>query len=179
MARYKGAPIVIVRSRLRDLGSESEEKVRENLSPAARQTLDTLLATAWAPIDQIEEIFVHAAPVLHPNAADPAYALGVELGHEMLSGVYRFVARVVSVPFLIEQTAALWSRYQDTGVASAEQTGPRSAVLRVREHPTFPPTVRRTVSGWLVSAIERTGAQNVRVTDGGSPTCWEWAITWR
>jgi hypothetical protein len=106
-----------------------------------------VVATGWAPLDHVEEIYLRAAPVLHPTATDPAFALGVELGHEMLSGVYRFVARVVSVSFLAEQTATLWSRYHDTGVASSEQTGPRSGVLLVRGHPTLPPTVRRTLSG--------------------------------
>lgn len=179
MARYKGAPIVIVRTRLRDLGASAEDQVRQSLSPEARQTLDTLLATSWAPIEHVEEIYASTAPVLHPNAADPVFALGAELGHEMLGGVYRFVARVVSVPFLVEQTATFWSRFHDTGIASAEQTTPRTAILRVRQHPTFPPTVRRSLTGWLASAIERTGARNVRVIDGGSPACWEWTSTWR
>lgn len=179
MARYKGAPIVIVRARLRELGPEVEEAVRSRLSPDARQTLDTLLATSWAPIAHAEEIYAVAAPVLHPNAQDPAFALGAALGQEMLNGVYRFVARVISVPFLVAQTAALWSRYHDTGVASTQQTAPRTVVLHVREHPMFPPTVRRTLTGWLASAIERTGAQNVRVIDGGSSVCWVWTATWR
>lgn len=179
MARYKGAPIVIARARLRDLGADAEELVRSRLSPDARRTLDTLVATSWVPIAHAEEIYRVAAPVLHPNVRDAPYALGADLGHEMLNGVYRFVARVVSVPFLVAQTATLWGRFHDTGLASSEQTASRTVVFRVREHPMFPPTIRRTVTGWLASAIERTGAQNVRVIDGGSPACWEWTATWR
>jgi hypothetical protein len=179
VAKYKAAALVIVRARVRALGTEAEAALLERLSPDQRACWETLTATQWVPMQTAEALLGESAPILYPHDVDPSRTLGAALASEMMGGIYRYVLRVVSVPFLIGQTATVWSRFQDTGAASTEQLTPASARLVVRQHPTLPPHVRRTITGWLEESIRKTGARSVRAEERGGPAQWEWVCHWR
>lgn len=179
MAKYKAAAPVIVRARVRALGPEAEKALLERLTPEQRTAWETLIATQWVPMQTAEAMLGESAPLLFPHDPDPSRRLGAELAAEMLGGIYRYIVRVVSVPFLIDQTATVWSRFQDTGTATTEQLSPSSARLVVRQHPTLPPHVRKTITGWLEESIRKTGARSVRAEEGGGPSQWEWICHWR
>tara|TARA_B100001750_G_scaffold230332_1_gene226672 strand:- start:5369 stop:5842 length:474 start_codon:yes stop_codon:yes gene_type:complete len=136
-------------------------------------------ATEWMPVDQAARIYATAVPIAFPGEPRPLREFGREGARHNLKGVYRFLVRLISVPSLIERTAKIWERYHDTGHARTERLSDRSVRIVVEGHPTLPAALRAAIAGWTAGAVELTGAQNVRVTEGGDPTAWVWTITWR
>jgi len=179
MAQYKAMPLVVMRRSIRERSPDVEQALRDALGPDERAIYDTLVATAWIPLQLADRLYAVGAPLLYPSDPSPLQRVGRDLARENLSGVYRFVVRMLSVPTLVEKAATLWRNFHDTGVASIAHASPTSACFEVREHPTLPPHLRETVSGWIAQAVEMTGAQNVRVIAEGDPACWTWSITWR
>lgn len=179
MPNYKGAPIVVLRGVIRERGLQHEDGLRNRLPANVRHSYDTLVATAWLPIADAQRILDEAAQVLAPNEPDPRFALGKIMGREMLSGVYRFVVRVVTVPFLVAQSATLWGKYHDAGTATSEQVSSQSARMIVRGYPTLPDGMRTITAGWIASSVEMTGEKNVHVHTGGGPAAWDWVVSWR
>jgi hypothetical protein len=179
MPNYKGAPIVVLRGKIRERGHEVEEALRQQLPVETRRIYDTLVATAWIPIGDAQRILDEAALILTPDQPDPHFALGKVMAHEMLTGVYRFIVRVVTVPFLVEQSATLWGKYHDTGTASSDRPHSHSARMIVRGYPSLPEGMRKITAGWIASSVEQTGEKNVHVRTNNSPAAWDWLVSWR
>lgn len=180
MAGYKGMALVVTRQWIRAAGSDIEKRVLEALTPEERTTYDSLVATAWVPVEVATALYVAAAPLLYPKDPRPLRQIGRDLARQNLSGVFRFVVRVISVQMLVEKTASLWRSFHDQGTATAVREADRTLRFEVTGYPDLPERMRETIVGWLGQAVELTGAQNVRVVKiDDDPQRWTWTVTWR
>lgn len=160
--RYKAASLVTIRRWLQ--GQGLEEEFVGALTPEAADQYRRLVASEWIPVHLADQLYAAAAALLHPRTAYPARLLGADLARDHLRGIYRFALRVVSVQFVMAQTGRLWSMYNDTGALEISRSGPRSCRALLTGYPGYPPAVREALAGYIVGAIELTGAVDARVS---------------
>jgi hypothetical protein len=180
MAGFKGVGVVFVRQRVRAAGPDAWAHVLKGLDETSRRQFEFCAATEWVPIELVTLASVVAAPILYPADHDPLQRLGRENARCDLGGVYAFVVRVMTVPFLIQQTARIWRTYHQAGDAISVPVEERHTELAVTGYPALPERFRHQMCGWLATAIEMTGAKEVTVAKSDvDPSRWTWSIRWR
>ncbi|MBX7193652.1 MAG: DUF2378 family protein [Sandaracinaceae bacterium] len=177
---YKGVGVVFVRTQLREAGASAERAVTTQLTDEELRTYTTTTASSWVPIEHVARMFDLAAPVLHPGKPLPLRLLGRELARDNLRGVYRVLLRVMSVEFVISQSARLWGTYHRRGAARLVRVAPREVDFVVSDYPRLPERFRECMCGWIVGTLELVGAQKPLVTKiDDDPSAWHWHIRWQ
>ncbi len=175
---YKGASLVVVRQSLRTTGREAQ--LLEAFTEDERDRYARTVATDWVPIAFAERVYAVAAPLLYPEAPLPVRALGREIARKHLNGIYKFALRFATVPFVVEQTARLWSMYNSAGRLTVVRTERQLLDFVLVEYPTYPAVVRESLAGYIVGTVELTGANNVHLQhDDADPNRWLFRVTWR
>lgn len=177
-AFYKGASVVSLRQALRARGLE--RSIADGLEAPVREHFERALATDWMAVDEVATIYAAAAPALHPDRALPVRALGRDLARTHLTGIYRVLLRLATAEMIVGQTARLWSTYNGKGQLRVVRSGPGAARLVLEDYPEYPAVVRESLCGYIVGAVELTGASNVRVvSEAGAGGAWTFDVTWR
>ncbi len=180
MSDYKGVGVVFVRNALTNAGGDALARVREGLDEEERTAFDRTMATDWVPIELITKLFVLSAPILFPGKPNPLREVGAELARDNLRGVYRYLVRVMTVPFVIDQAAKLWRSYHKHGSASVVAYGEHAISLMVQGYPRLPERFRECMCGYIVGTLELAGAKNVAVAKSeDDPNAWEFRIAWK
>lgn len=177
-AFYKGASVVSLRQALRARGLE--RAVADGLEPTVREHFEGALATDWMPVDEVATIYAIAAPLLHPDRALPVRALGRDLARTHLTGIYRVLLRLATAEMIVGQTARLWSTYNGKGALRVLSNKHGATRLVLEDYPEYPPVVRESLCGYIVGAVELTGAADVRVVaEEGPEGAWFFDVSWR
>ncbi|MCK5242421.1 hypothetical protein KAR34_08210 [bacterium] len=181
MAKTKGGNIVFEREFLRKHGKETEQAFLEKLNAEEINIYQKTLPISWVPIEAAAKIFEMTAATLYPGDAQGLQYLGRAQAYDHLTGIYRIILRITTIPFLIEKTAKLWKNYHDQGRAwSGVGRNKNSAFMIVEDYPDLPETFREMLCGYIAGCMELTGARNVRVTrDNNNPDAWKWNIFWK
>ncbi|HMY20793.1 MAG TPA: hypothetical protein PKA58_30925 [Polyangium sp.] len=176
MAGYRGIGVVFARRAARAAGVEA--KVAQRLSLAARDTFVEANRTGWVPIEHATEIFECVAPMVHSVAENPLRELGRAMARDNLAGPYKHFVRMMSVSFLMKQTALMWRAYHNAGKPSVEFVDPRTIVLRVFDYADLPERFRECMCGWIEQAVAMTGGKNVLATKSHECAVHTWRVTW-
>ncbi len=176
---YKGVGVLFVRSQVRELPPSARERFLEALSPDGRDCFERAVATQWVPVELATECFEALAEVAYAASPDPMRAVGVALARNDLRGVYRFLVRLATVKFLLQQHTKLWSTYHREGEAQLESRGDRAVQVKIVGHPRLPRGFRECLAGWLEGALQVCGARDIVVKhDVTRPPPWAFDINW-
>ena len=156
----KGTEVVSVRNLLRAAGKEDAFVAR--LGPDEVELYRETLAVAWVPVDFVARLFELAAAELYVGEGRPLRQLGRAIIKDNLTGIYRVMLRVVSIPFAIQQAASLWHTYNDTGEVKVERTGDR-LLMTVSNYPAFPEAALEECAGYTEGLMLMCGARNIEV----------------
>ncbi len=160
MRRSKGTEVASVRGLLRAAGKEDALVAR--LAPDEVVLYRETLAVAWVSVDFVARLFELAAAELYVGEAGPLRQLGRAIAKDNLTGIYRVMLRIVSIPFAIQQAARLWHTYNDTGEVSVERNGER-LLMRVSGYPAFPEATLEECAGYTEGLMLMCGARHIEV----------------
>ena len=162
MRSTKGMNVVSVRRLLQAAGYE--DAVVAQLKPDDAELYRGTLAVAWVSIDFIARLFAAAAPALFPGEPRPIRQLGRTIARDNLTGVYRVMLRIVSIPFAIERAGSLWGTYNDTGNASITRFAAADrARMTVADYDAFPDATLEETAGYIEGVALLCGARTVDV----------------
>lgn len=180
MAKCKGTNLVYLRSVFEKRGPEATAAFTSRLSPDELKSFQTAFPITMVQVEEIANIFQHAAAVLYPGDPRGLRRIGYGLAQDNLKGVYRSLLRFATIPFVAGQAAKLWSVYQDRGRARADKDlDRRRVVFTVTDFPELPKAFLEEVAGYLEGVAALTGAKDIRVVpDGSDPEAWRWTVTW-
>lgn len=179
MADYKGTGVVSVREAIQKRGSQAENSLFDLLTSEEKQVYLKTMPIHHIPIEQGTAIIVKAASVLYPQDNLAVHKLGFEMADHDLKGIYRFMVKLATVPFIIKQAASLWKVYSVKGRAWAEPRGEKSAVFLLEGYPELPERFREMMSGYIQGTLSFTGVKNIKITrQNDDPNVWKWPITW-
>lgn len=179
MARCKGTDVVTLRKLLAAHGDHLEDRFVERLSPRLAALYRSTLRVSWLAAEDLSALYETVVPLMYPNTPEGYANLGRALAKESFSGVYRFLLRLQTVPFVIKQAAAIWRTYHDTGEASVELLEKNHGYFVVRDNADLPLPLRQVITGHLMHVLELTGARNLQATlDGSNSAEWRWHLTW-
>jgi hypothetical protein len=175
---YKGASLVSLRQMLQ--GASVEERFLEALGPTDRESYQRLTATDWVPVAFAGRLYATAAPLLYPGQVAPVRLLGRDLARDHLRGIYRTMLRLATVQFVADQTGRLWSVYNGRGTVVVDRVREHTLRMVLHDYPDYPVVVRESLVGYILGAMELTGARDVRViVDDAEPTRVVFTATWR
>jgi hypothetical protein len=158
----KGTNVVSVRRLLQAAGRE--QVVVAQLKPEDADLYHSTLAVAWVSIEFIARLFEAAAPALFPTEPHPIRQLGRTIATDNLTGIYRMLLRIVSIPFAIERAGSLWRTYNDTGDATITRFGTEERVrMTVSGYEAFPNATLEETSGYIEGVALLCGARSVDV----------------
>lgn len=177
-SHYKGASLVSLRQMLQL--AHLEERFLEALGAADRDAYQRVTATDWVPVALAGRLYAVAGPLIYPGQPNPVRLLGRDLARDHLRGIYRFVLRLVTVQFVVDQAGRLWSMYNGRGSLLVERVHERTVRMVLVDYPDYPLEVRESLVGYVAGTIELTGARGVRVvTDDADPTRVTFTASWR
>jgi len=158
----KGTNVVSVRRLIQAAGLE--DAVVAQLKPEDAELYRGALAVDWVSIEFIARLFEAAAPALFPREPRPIRQLGCTIARDNLTGVYRVMLRVVSIPFAIERAGNLWRTYNDTGEASVTRFGDETrARMTVTGYEAFPEATLDETAGYIEGVALLCGASTADV----------------
>ncbi len=158
MARTKGTNVVSVRRLLQ--GAAAEEPVLAQLRPEELELYRETLAVGWVSDTFIARLFAVAAPALYPREPKPIRQLGRTIAQDNLTGIYRVMLRVVSIPFAIERAGSRWRTYNDTGEATITRFGDENrALMTISGYELFPEECLEETAGYIEGVALLCGAK--------------------
>jgi uncharacterized protein (TIGR02265 family) len=155
----------VLRTRLAlvdDLAPEDgRERVLARLDGKDRETLGSLLASAWYPFALGRRLDAAIVEVLGGGKPEFFEKLGEASAEKNLGpgGVHRGFLVPGDPQAFLAKTPLIYSYYYDQGRRDYEKTGEREAVLTTREAETFSAPDCLTVVGWYRRALEMCGAR--------------------
>jgi hypothetical protein len=180
MGNAKGTDIAFLRKRLRDIGPAAEKPFLDQLSPEERKTYETATPVRWVPIETSAKIQQIAVQFIFPGNPAGLQELGREQANSDLSGLYKIIVRLMTVPALIKKLSSLWHSYNDKGELKAIwQEGSHSAQLIVENYPELPLVSLQQMQGYFQGALEMTGAKNIHLgTDFNDSQAFKFFFSW-
>jgi hypothetical protein len=178
MPNTKGTNVVSVRRLLQ--AAAQEDAVLAQLTREDLESYRETLAVGWVSDVFIARLFAVAAPALYPREPKPIRQLGRTIAQDNLTGVYRVMLRIVSIPFAIERAGSLWRTYNDTGEATISRFGdePR-ARMTITGYERFPDECLDETAGYIEGVALLCGAK-VADAHPSRPTADSFAfdVTW-
>jgi hypothetical protein len=155
----------------------------DSLTAEERQTYKVSLVSSWVSKDTSIQISIKAAAVLFPNLpkAQGLREIAVLQAYHDTSGVYKLLFKIVSIPYIIKQSAILWKLYYDQGKAHVEEYPgePKKITFIVEEYP-MDPDHAEIISGYTTGLMKLSGAKDIKIHyDLSKPNSGKWDITWR
>jgi uncharacterized protein (TIGR02265 family) len=143
------------------------ERVLARLAPGERDTLTSLLASAWYPFElgkRLDEAIVEVIGAGRPEFFEK---LGEASADKNLGpgGVHRSFLAAGDPHAFLAKTPLVYSHYYDQGRREYEKTGETEAVLTTRDAETFSAPDCLTVVGWYRRALAMCGARAPRVVE--------------
>lgn len=177
MAGYRGIGVVFARRTARTARVEST--LAQRLPAPIRDTLVRANMSGWVPIEHATVIFDNVAPLVYTKSDNPIRELGRALAQDNLGGAYKHFVRMMSVSFLMKQTAIMWRAYHNAGRPVVETLDTNTVVLRVFDYGDLPERFCECMSGWIERAVEMTGGKEVCVTKSAHEAVQTWRLTWK
>jgi hypothetical protein len=179
MNGYKGTGVDFVRKLLKARGADAAA-LEQKLSPSDTETFHSATTMSWVPAETAVRIFAAAAELLYPGDPRGVFELNRLMAKDNMSGIYRILLRVVSVPVLMARAAKLWSTYHSRGRGRAEgDPEDRAGTFIVEDYPECPLGLLPFIAGFLQGVLEMAGAKNINVAiDSSNPHQWRWRVTW-
>jgi uncharacterized protein (TIGR02265 family) len=146
---------------------DGRERVLARLSPAERDVLDSLLASAWYPFELGKRLDEAIVEVLGGGRPEFFEKLGEASAEKNLGpgGVHRGFLVAGDPHAFLAKTPLIYSYYYDQGHRDYEKAGEAEAVLTTREAETFSGPDCLTVVGWYRRALAMCGARSPRVLE--------------
>jgi hypothetical protein len=177
---YKGTGVVFVRRALAAAGPDATQAVSEGLDEAERALFERTVATDWVPIEFITKLFELAAVALYPGKVGAIRLVGRDLAYDNLSGVYRYIVRVLTIPFVMDQSAKLWHTYHRHGRSEVVRLTSHSVTFVVHDYPRLPERFRECMCGYIAGTLELCGGRDVAVAKyDADPNAWEFRMVWK
>lgn len=181
MAKFKGSGVVFLRTRIQAAGRAEEKALLAKLTPEEADAYTKAMAITWIPLDITAALFRKVAEVLYPGNPKGIFELGRGQARDNLSGIYKIILKLTTVPFLAGQSAKLWRTYYDFGNARTELNADlKKGVLIVENHPDLPKEIRELTRGYIAGAMELTKSEGIQVqSDESNPEAWKWIVHWK
>lgn len=159
-------------------------RVLARLSPAEREALGSLLASAWYPFELGKKLDEAIVAELGGGRPEFFEKLGEASAEKNLGpgGVHRSFLVPGDPQAFLAKAPLIYSYYYDSGRRDYEKAGEREAVLTTRGAETFSAPDCLTVVGWYRRALEMCGATSPGVVEEecrakGGEVC-RYRLTW-
>ena len=158
------------------------QELLASVTPEERREVTRILATSTFPMKLVNQLTTTAASIARRPVPEFAREAGRFSAAEGLKGVYRFFARILTPEALLAKATAMWSSMNLAGTMTMENTGPRSAIVRLSGYPETEEVMCMRVTGWMEELLELAGSSRSAVTHvhcaaRGADAC-EWNVTW-
>lgn len=180
MPNYKGSALVLLRKQISEAPESVQQLFLSSLDTNDRITFESCLSSAWIPLETAEILFQKACEALYPDHPTPARELGKNRARTHLTGIYKAIMRISKPSFIVSQSSKVWKTYYDRGEASHEiDPKKNSAAMIVRGFPELPTIFREITTGYIIAAVELSGAKNIQLKrDDSNPDAWRWDGSW-
>lgn len=177
---YRGSAISFLREQFKNQDETREKEFLKSLSTEQALMYLSVLPSSWVSMDLAKTIFEKAVPLIYPEHQHPFQRLGYDRAKNNLTGLYKFILKVSTPAFVIGQTAKIWKFYYNTGQAFSKINARRKcAEMHVTGFPELPRMFREFTKGYIVGAVELTGAKNIVLEqDDSNPDDWKWIGSW-
>ena len=175
----KGTAVDWVRGSIDKMGPDGDAAMARALSSEDYETYRSMMAVGWIREDVAGRILRAAGNILFAGATDVTFEMGRILSKAHITGIYRMLLKVATIPLIIAQASRLWRTLHDRGEPSSlSESNGRCVTFVVRDYPEFPTDMRNLVRGYIVGLGELAGEKVTTRLDESDPNAWKWISTW-
>jgi hypothetical protein len=166
-----------------DKGEEASRLLLDHLSPSTRTLCETgLLVNGWYPFSAFVELNTALDRLFGQGDLSLCYEIGRYACDVNLKTLYKIFFRIGSVQFIVRRAAAAWRVNYDDGQMRVLAETNDWVHLRVTGVPAPHRAHCLSVKGWMVRAVELSGAQVIGLDERcrtlGDPEC-EFEFRWK
>jgi hypothetical protein len=135
------------------------------LGPAAAPTFARpILSGEWYPYAAYRELLAAIERDVAGGDPEVVVALGRFAARQDLSGVFKIISVMASVPRILQSSSVFWSRYCDTGRFEISDLTATSGTGRIHDFPDMSAEHERSLRGWIEGIGIAAGAKTAEVT---------------
>jgi len=146
---------------IRERGEAAWDSLLASLSPSCRATFSRPIGLyEWIPAEHSKELSLAFMATVD---ADYTRRRGAESAREQLTVVNRWLLRLMSPAFLLQNLPRLFAFYYRGGQVMVDRLGPGAARVSLWSDAFYPAWYELGLTAWLEGALALTGAKDVAV----------------
>jgi hypothetical protein len=176
----KGNGIHYIHHVLKSKGELEEQKFLATLTPEEAEVYTKNLPISWIPMSDVITIYTKAVNYIYSDRPFAWVDMGKGMAIFHFNGMYKYLLKIASVSFIMQQSAKIWGLYFNQGKAQAVKPSAEKAIhFMVRDFPELPLCLRKMSVGFIHGILSLTEARNVRIhQEDQNPNEWKWVLTW-
>jgi hypothetical protein len=185
MPQIKGAAIRGVLKFVKHAGGKvTIPDVIAELPPAQRANFDhTILSGEWYPVSAYDELLTVVDRTIGSGDLTLMPRLGRYAARQDISGIFKIISVLASIPRILQSASTFWSRYHDTGHFEIVELESSRGTARIVDYPELSEEHAHVLLGWIEGIGLASGAKEaeVRMTRSvhwGDPH-FEYEMEWR
>ena len=123
-----------------------------------------LLSSQWLSMDTSADFLEAVLKTVAKGDEQVIVEMGRFSAEKALSGIYRMFVKFGSASFIIGRGAAVFRTMFNGGQSKAESLGPKEALWTSEGFTTHHRLIEVVMYGWMIRALELSGAKNVKAT---------------
>ncbi len=161
------------------VGDRAFESAIAKLDADAQLAVGANAAIGWVPFSLVETVVSTIAETSGRGVEAVQREMVFASTREVLTGMWRMLAKALSPEFIMARMGMLWSRTYSIGKIHTESTTPNSATIRVSEFGAPSDYVLRGMSLTLEALLTELGRRAVRVKIDRTSDGATLAVHWR
>jgi len=133
-------------------------------APAAATFARPLLASEWYPYESYRALLAAIDEEVGEGDLALMPVLGRFAARHDLSGVFKVISVLASIPKILQTSSVFWSRYVDTGAFELAELGDDHGTGRIRDFPQMSRQHEAMLAGWIEGIGLAAGAKTAEVT---------------
>lgn len=183
MNQIKGSSVEFLRQYIKKFDPNMESAMIKLLDGQCRQVYNQAMSVGWVPVEVMDKLLIAFAQTLYADdrLEDAMEKIGYDMGQTQLSGIYRVIIKLSTLPMFVNKSAQLWRLYYKKGTGRAYMDSKsKTAVFSVKNYPDLPLSLRLATIGFIKAVGMLAGLNQVTVEHHQEQKrLWLWVASWQ
>lgn len=163
MTNKKGTDLHILKKIIESSNQYTDEDVKKKLGNDLYNIYQNIMPISKIDIIIISEIYYLLAKMMFPVSNEPIYEMFRLIAGETYNTIYSIFVKMATMNYILGKGDLIWSKYYDTGKASARLLSDHSLEFVVEDFPDLTPELIQVARAHIAILTEKCGKKLIGV----------------